>query len=110
MSTKCEHINDDGSFKGGFDGCVLHMTSECGGGHSEESAKKICGSIAANKATRQRTEAEAEYVALHARLPLELGSFPTPKTDVRTFMYMPAGRQTITCGLGDDAVAEDVVL
>jgi hypothetical protein len=47
---KCGHMNKDGTFKGGFDGCVLHMTSECGGGHSEESAKKICGKIAAEKA------------------------------------------------------------
>jgi phage I-like protein len=46
-SQKCAHMNPDGSFKGGFDGCVLHMqTCE---GHSEESAKKICGSIAAAK-------------------------------------------------------------
>jgi len=41
---KCDHMNEDGTFKGGFDGCVAHMT-DCGG-HSEESAKKICGSIA----------------------------------------------------------------
>ena len=40
----CEHMNKDGSFKGGFEGCVLHMQS-CDG-HSEESAKKICGKIA----------------------------------------------------------------
>jgi hypothetical protein len=46
---KCEHQNEDGTFAGGFDGCVAHMQAECGGGHSEESAKKICGTIAANK-------------------------------------------------------------
>jgi hypothetical protein len=49
----CSHLNSDGTFKevGGsaFNGCVLHMQAECGGGHSEESAKKICGSISANK-------------------------------------------------------------
>jgi hypothetical protein len=39
-------LNEDGSFKDGFDGCVLHMTSH---GHSEESAKKICGKIAQEK-------------------------------------------------------------
>ena len=48
-AAKCDHLNPDGSFVNGFDGCVLHMQSECGGGHSEESAKKICGSIAAAK-------------------------------------------------------------
>jgi phage I-like protein len=37
-------MNADGTFKGGFDGCVLHMrTCE---GHSEESARRICGAIA----------------------------------------------------------------
>jgi len=43
----CQHMNADGTFKGGFDGCVAHM-EQCEG-HSEESAKKICGAIAANK-------------------------------------------------------------
>lgn len=43
-SSDCDHMNADGTFKGGFDGCVLHM-EQCEG-HSEESAKKICGSIA----------------------------------------------------------------
>ena len=46
---KCEHLNEDGTFDGGFDGCVLHMTSDCGGNHSEESAKKLCGKIAQEK-------------------------------------------------------------
>lgn len=40
----CNHMNKDGTFKGGFDGCVLHMTG-CEG-HSEDSAKRICGKIA----------------------------------------------------------------
>lgn len=43
-SSDCDHMNKDGTFKGGFDGCVLHMTT-CEG-HSEESARKICGKIA----------------------------------------------------------------
>lgn len=42
----CPHLNPDGTFKDGFDGCVLHMMSDCGGGYDEESAKKICGAIA----------------------------------------------------------------
>src|ERR1035437_6917618 len=46
---KCEHMNEDGTFAGGFSGCVLHMTSKCGGSKSEESAKAICGGIAQNK-------------------------------------------------------------
>lgn len=46
---KCEHMNEDGSFRDGFSGCVNHMTSECGGGHSEESAKRICGAINRDK-------------------------------------------------------------
>ena len=44
---KCEHMNADDSFKGGFSGCVLHMQN-CEG-HSEESAKAICGKIAKDK-------------------------------------------------------------
>src|ERR1051326_2688930 len=40
----CNQMNKDGTFKGGFDGCVLHMTG-CEG-HSQESAKRICGKIA----------------------------------------------------------------
>ena len=43
----CDHMNEDGTFKGGFDGCVLHM-QDCEG-HDIESAKKICGKIAAGK-------------------------------------------------------------
>ena len=38
--------NPDGSFKDGFDGCVKYMKAK---GHSQESAEKICGSIAAKK-------------------------------------------------------------
>lgn len=44
---KSPYMNPDGTFKGGFDGCVLHMTKM--EGHSEESARKICGSIAQQK-------------------------------------------------------------
>ncbi len=39
-------VNPDGTFKGGFDGCVVHMTGQ---GYSTESAKKICGKINAMK-------------------------------------------------------------
>lgn len=41
------YLNEDGTFKGGFDGCVSHMQEI--EGHSEESAKKICGYIAQQK-------------------------------------------------------------
>jgi hypothetical protein len=44
------YLNADGTFKGGFDGCVLHMTRIKG--HSGESAKKICGYIAQHVANR----------------------------------------------------------
>lgn len=61
---KCEHLNEDGTFKDGFDGCVLHMQSDCGGNHSEESAKNICAKIAretgqapGGKATEPKTKA-----------------------------------------------------
>lgn len=38
-------LTGSGKFKSGFDGCVLHMKNQ---GHSEESAKAICGKIAQN--------------------------------------------------------------
>lgn len=41
------YLNADGTFKGGFDGCVLHMTKI--EGHSQESARAICGKIAQEK-------------------------------------------------------------
>ena len=44
---KSPYLNADGTFKGGFDGCVLHMTKI--EGHSEESARAICGKIAQEK-------------------------------------------------------------
>ena len=40
---KCSHVNADGTFIGGFDGCVEHQI-ECEG-HSKESAQKICAYI-----------------------------------------------------------------
>ncbi len=42
-----KHLNPDGTFKGGFDGCVLAMKGQ---GHSQASAEAICGKIAQNKA------------------------------------------------------------
>jgi len=41
-----QYKNPDGTFKGGFDGCVSYMKAQ---GKSEESAKEICGKIAAEK-------------------------------------------------------------
>jgi len=39
-----KYMNPDGTFKGGFSGCVSHMIEV--EGHSKESAAKICGYIA----------------------------------------------------------------
>ncbi len=38
--------NPDGTFKGGWKGCIEYQKAQ---GYSEESAKKICGKIAAEK-------------------------------------------------------------
>lgn len=38
-----EYINEDGTFKGGFQGCVAYMQNEKG--LSEDSAKKLCAYI-----------------------------------------------------------------
>lgn len=43
---KAGYLNPDGTFKGGWGGCVRHMKS---GGKSQESAEKICGYIKARK-------------------------------------------------------------
>ena len=67
---KDSHLNADGTFKGGFDGCCEFMQSEAGGGHSEESAKAICGKINADKNGGKNHRAEIRAVS-------ELASFKT---------------------------------
>lgn len=42
-AAKDPHLNADGTFIGGFDGCVEHM-QQCEG-HSADSAKKLCAFI-----------------------------------------------------------------
>jgi hypothetical protein len=86
MNPKCEHLNEDGTFKGGFDGCVVHMMAECGGGHSEESAKKICGAIAQQLGARRPATGAAVGPPLMARMAVEL-----PEAEDRDFMVLPAG-------------------
>ena len=49
---KKEYLNEDGSFKGGFDGAVKDFMAE---GYSEEAAKKIAGKIAAEKYGKSAT-------------------------------------------------------
>jgi hypothetical protein len=43
FANACSHMAEDGTFIGGFDGCVEHMMS-CEG-HDEDSANKICAYI-----------------------------------------------------------------
>ncbi|SRR6266568_1519591 len=57
-----KYMNPDGTFKGGFSGCVSHMIEV--EGHSKESAAKICGYI-------------AQHVKNRAPAPAA-GSRPTP--------------------------------
>ncbi len=45
--SKSPYLNPDGTFKGGWDGCIAHMTQI--EGHSAESAAKICGYIKQHK-------------------------------------------------------------
>jgi hypothetical protein len=115
MATKCEHMNEDDTFKGGFDGCVLHMMN-CEG-HSEESAKKICGAIA------QRVGASAPSSILHppssilhpppplrARI---LTEAPTAASslgagDIIEFMALPAGTHTCNFGQGGARVERTI--
>ena len=58
------HLNPDGTFVNGFDGCVAHMMTD-GGGHDEETAKRICGSIAQNaKAVLKQADIDAVLATL----------------------------------------------
>jgi len=51
-----KYMNPDGTFKGGFSGCVSHMIEV--EGHSKESAAKICGYIAQHVKNRAPAPAE----------------------------------------------------
>jgi len=112
MSDKCEHLNPDGTFKGGFDGCVLHM-KDCEG-HSEESAKKICGAIAANKARNAEPPLDTRHSALAPPLLARLAvAAPDGSQDMRAgsvaeFMVMPAGTHTCWFMQGDKPVQRTV--
>ncbi|HXP59816.1 MAG TPA: hypothetical protein VN829_04945, partial [Dongiaceae bacterium] len=112
MSDQCEHLNPDGTFKGGFDGCVLHM-KDCEG-HSEESAKKICGAIAANKARNAEPPLDTRHSALAPPLLARLAvAAPDGSQDMRAgsvaeFMVMPAGTHTCWFMQGDKPVQRTV--
>ncbi len=45
----CQHLTENGTFVNGFNGCVAHMMSHCGGSHNEFHARAICGMIAHRK-------------------------------------------------------------
>lgn len=51
------YMNPDGTFKGGFDGCVLHMMNV--EGHDKDSATRICGYIAQQVKNRELPDAGA---------------------------------------------------
>ncbi|MGA2864693.1 MAG: hypothetical protein ABSF95_09415 [Verrucomicrobiota bacterium] len=132
MSKRCEHINEDGTFKGGFDGCVLHMMAECGGGHSEESAKKICGKIAQMKgkgpegpqntqktqkggngeggrANGERRTANGEWRTANGGEPLLARlSVAAPVAEDGDFMVLPAGVHECGFSQGGRAVRKKV--
>jgi len=84
-------MNEEGTFKDGFDGCVLHMMAERGGKHSQESAKKICGKIA-----QQTGAAKARMAIAQARLraPLVIGDAPGNLPD--EIQFTPSGRQVVS--------------
>ncbi len=109
MSAKCEHMNEDGTFKGGFDGCVLHMrTCE---GHSEESARKICGKIAQQVAgkdpSHQSTNPPIHQSGLGPPLQARL-SVAAPVDADRDFMVLPAGEHQCTFSQGGRPVVRRV--
>ena len=58
-NAKSDYLNPDGTFKDGFKGCVAHMQTEEGGAHSEASATKICGSIAAQSGNERQMRPSA---------------------------------------------------
>lgn len=89
-------LNPDGSFIGGFDGCVAHMMST--EGVSEDSARRICAVIGRNAGKiAERKDDPA------APLPLVCKSLATEMHDTGEVMFVPAGDHTITCGYGPAA-------
>jgi uncharacterized Zn finger protein (UPF0148 family) len=71
-TSSCSHMNSDGTFKGGFDGCVLHM--QFCEGHSEASAKAICGRIAQrvmNRISLPSQKIPADQTCPDCQVPLE---------------------------------------
>ena len=109
MSKRCEHINEEGTFKGGFDGCVLHMMAECGGGHSEESAKKICGKSAQMKGKGGLGLGVGVGGKTGAGEPLMARlSVAAPVAEDGDFMVLPAGVHECVFSQGGRAVRKKV--
>src|SRR5260370_41953554 len=72
-----KYMNPDGTFKGGFSGCVSHMIEV--EGHSKESATKICGYIAQHVKNRAPAPAEGSRpTPPEGRVPSPGGPTPTP--------------------------------
>lgn len=89
-----DYLNADGTFKGGFDGCVLHMTDK--EGYDAETAKKICGKIAQKTAASQA--ADPVNPPLRCRAAVDL---PAATQDIpQRVMFLPAGQHTINCCFG----------
>jgi len=100
------------------------MMASCGGSHSEQSAKRICGAIAANKAKdasplnvercklnverspERRARSDAPYLGDQPLLARHTS--PLPPTAPREFMVLPAGEQTGTFGQGGRAVTKRI--
>lgn len=109
MSKKTSRYqNEDGTFKemqrpgsdhaSAFNGCVLHMTNE--EGHSEDSAKRICGAIAQKVGAGGRGEDGGlrieDGVIGAARMTGPLNIVPGGSNGTVVIQYMPPGEQTVS--------------
>lgn len=99
MKKKSQYMNEDGTFKNGFDGCVLHMKHV--EGHSDESAQAICGKIAqvakgGDGKLRLPVIDQAAVASAILASPLSVTIPSGDLPDVMSWQFMPPGRQKIT--------------
>jgi len=98
MAKQSPYINPDGSFKGGFDGCVAHFTKI--EGMSEESARRLCAYIGRRTGKIPAAAADDGPPVLAQAVPVDLQDAQAPEW----IMYMPAGAHRIRASLGDQPV------
>lgn len=85
------YVNPDGSFVGGFDGCVLHFTREKG--LSDVAARKMCAYIGRETGHMARAPGAPRRLVTAKEFSIALQTGATPPGEIQ---YMPPGERTIT--------------